>query len=441
MNIRKIAFRILKNFEHVSYDLDALIDQNVRGITIEHRDRRFLFELVYGVIRRRLTLDFYIDNFVAEKASRDDEDLRNILRLGIYQLIYLDKVPSHAAVNESVELTKISFQTRKYSGLVNAVLRNVIQSKHTIPLPDPQVDLAERLSIEFSHPKWMIKRWLKNFGLSKAKKLLTFNNEKPSIYLRRKIQQLPKQVFESEVRTICDAATGFRNLFYKLKGPFTPDTLRIVQRGLCVVQSPASGWAVAALDVEPGDRLLDMCSAPGGKTSLLSDLTTDKGSVCACELKWDRLKKVRDLIRRMDLRNVFLVACDATQLPFEGQFDKILLDAPCSGTGVLQKHPDGRWLKQEDNIETLAKLQASLLDSASKVLIPGGTLVYSTCSLEPEENELQIEKFLETHKDFYLEKLPDSIPAMYSDSHNFLKITPYEHGLDGMFAARLKRKL
>ncbi|HON11658.1 MAG TPA: 16S rRNA (cytosine(967)-C(5))-methyltransferase RsmB [Chitinispirillaceae bacterium] len=437
VNSRQLALRLLTDFDKNPGNLDRIIDKGLANVHLDHRDRRFVFEMVYGVIRRRMTLDHAMDQYVTEKIK--DDTLKRILRIGIYQLIYMQKVPDHAAVNETVKLTRVDSRTEHFSGIVNAVMRALINNKKTITLPDPQRDLVERLSVEFSHPRWMIERWLKKLGLSKTKKLLSFNNERPDIFLRRKLRDISRQQFESDVRTISEPAAGYLNLYYKLKKTLLPESIRMIQQGMCVVQAPSSGWVVALLDVKKGEHLLDMCSAPGGKTALISELTGETGTVVACELRKARLMSVVEMVRRMDLNNVYPLVCDGENLPFMGAFDKVLLDAPCSGTGVLHRHPEARWVKNPEDIEKLAGAQSRLLHSAASVVAPGGILVYSTCSLEPEENELQVEAFLRSHPDFVLDRNPDVIPDKFIDDNGYLRINPYEHGMDGMFGARLRR--
>lgn len=438
-NPRQLILRILTEFDKHPGNLDKIIEHVLRGSYIDHRDRRFVFEIVYGVLRHKLTLDYIIDHYLTDKINQNDEAIYRILRIGIYQLVYMNKVPDHAAVNESVKLAKTDPSSMRFSSLINAVMRNLINHKKIIPLPDPQKDLSYRLSIEYSHPKWLVDRWLKTYGLAKTKQILSFNNEKPHTYLRRKIRDISRQQFEADIRTLCEQATGYLNLYYKLKKSLLPENIQMIQQGICNVQAPSSGWVVALMDVKKGEHLLDLCAAPGGKTALLSELTGDSGTVCACEIKWQRLSSVVETVARMNLNNVYPLLCDGSKPPFTGVFDKVLLDAPCSGTGVLNRHPDARWIKTQEDISQLVATQKKLLDSAALLLDKGGILVYSTCSIEPEENQVQVENFLKEHPEFSLDTLPDSIPDKYIDNKGYLSITPYEHGMDGMFGARLKK--
>ncbi|MFP4163935.1 MAG: 16S rRNA (cytosine(967)-C(5))-methyltransferase RsmB [Chitinispirillaceae bacterium] len=434
MNTRWIVLNILSDFDKNPGDLERLTDRAINK-RIEHRDRRFIFELVFGIVRNRTYIDYCINKFLTGEKKLDT--LRRILQIGVYQILFMDRVPDHAAVNESVKLAKQNRKSAGASGVVNAVLRNIIKNKHKITLPDSQKDLLERLSVEFSHPRWMIQRWLKNFGLAKTKKILSFNNQRPSIFLRRRIRNISRQQFESDVRTICEPAGGYLNLFYKMKKPLDPENIRLLQHGYCTVQAPSSGWVVALMDVKKSDHILDICSAPGGKTTLMAEIAGDTGTVVACDFKLARLQKVVQTTQLMNLGNVYSLVCDGANPPFTGHFDKLLLDAPCSGTGVLNRHPDGRWVRTPEDIGQILQVQRKLLSSAADLIGPDGILVYSTCSLEPEENEKQIEWFLKEHPQFRVDQSPEVIPGKFIDNDGFLRITPFEHNMDGMFGVRL----
>jgi len=436
---RQLVQRILADFDGNPGDPERIADRILARRYIEHRDRRFVFELVYGVLRNRIYLDYVIDTFISDEREPMSDALRRILEIGAYQILFLDRVPDHAAVNETVNLAKRDPSTAPGAGFINAVLRKVISNKFDIKLPDSQTDLSGRLSIEFSHPKWMVERWLARYGLGDTKKILAFNNERPAVYLRRKMRDISRPQFEFDMRTLCEAGSGYLNLYYKMKKPLEPENLRILQDGFCSVQAPSSGWVVAMLGLRDGERALDMCSAPGGKTTLMAELVGDSGSVVACDKGRWKMKTVAEAVAAQGIGNILPLVCDSVEPPFFGTFDKVLLDAPCSGSGVLQRHPDGRFVRTAEDIDSRVLLQRGLLDSAAKLVGDGGILVYSTCSLEPEENEHQVERFLNAHPEFKLDHPPDVIPAMYIDDADCLRITPYKHGMDGMFGARFKK--
>jgi 16S rRNA (cytosine967-C5)-methyltransferase len=442
MNARQHILKILEDYDKRSVSLELVVESAFSNIKVDHRDKRFIFEIAYGIVRNWLTLDYVLHAFLDDEKFRENRHLMRILRIGMYQIVYLDKVPDHAAVNESVHLAKDDTRTRNFSGVVNAVLRKIIKQKSHLPKPGKNDDLVSRLSVTYSHPIWLVQRWLDRFGLTRTRKLLDFNNTRPEIFLRRKIKGLSRQQFESDAKGVCDIpGGGYKNLYYRIKKSSFPEDIRMLQYGHCTVQSESSGWVVSLLDVKSGDKLLDVCSAPGGKMSLMSELAGESGAVCACELKLPRLKKVKETVIRMNLGNVFYLVADGTNLPFNGRFDKVLLDAPCSGTGVMHRHPDARWNRKEKDIERITAVQKSLLNGVAPYIVPQGILVYATCSLEKEENHSQIEEFLKDHPEFVLEELfgLGLVKDTHIDNKGFLYITPFEHKMDGMFAARMRK--
>jgi 16S rRNA (cytosine967-C5)-methyltransferase len=439
MNARQVVLRMLTQIDHHPAGMERIMDETLDRAKLEHRDKRFVFEIVCGIVRRRMTLDYIIDPLLSTTALRNNETLRRILRIGLYQLAFMDRVPDHAAVNESVNLAKNDPETKAVSGVVNGVLRKIVANKKLVSPDFSTLELNDRLSIEYSHPRWMIERWLSNFGLSKTKRLLAFNNERPETWLRRKIHDLSRLQFETEVRSICDQATGYLNLYYRLKKNVIPETLWVIRDGLCNVQAPSSGWVVALMETKRGDKVIDVCSSPGGKTALLSELAGDTGTICAADYKWKRIALTVDTVARLKLNNVYPLLCDGAAPPFTGIFDKVLVDAPCSATGVLHRHPEARWTRTPEDITRLAQTQKKLLDRAATLVGKGGCIVYATCSLEPEENHLQIQDFLATHKNFEHAGCGDVIPQTYIDNRGYLTITPCDHGMDGMFAARLRK--
>ncbi len=438
MNSRQLVLRVITAFDKRPGNLERMMEHALHGLHIDHRDRRLVFEMVYGIVRHLATLDYMIDTYVTDENNRKDHLLRRLLRIGLYQLIYLDRVPDHASVNETVLLAKADYRGKGLAGTVNAVLRNVIKHKKQIELPDAKADFIRRLEVEFSHPRWLIDRWLATYGLARTRKLLAFNNEKPSIYLRRTIRGMSRQQFEADVRMLCDSASGYRDLYYRLKKALLPENIQLIKQGYCNIQAPSSGWVVAMLDVDKGEHIIDLCSAPGGKSVLMAELAGDSGTVCSCEVNYTRLLKVVETAQQMHLRSVYPLVADSNSPPFTGTFDKVLLDAPCSATGVLHRHPEARWIRTIKDLERLVKVQEALLDSSVRLVDEGGYIVYATCSVEPEENESQVERFLQRHPEFVLDHCPNSIPQQFIDDHGYLKITPFEHGQDGMFAARFR---
>jgi 16S rRNA (cytosine967-C5)-methyltransferase len=439
MSARAIAFKILILWDQKPNFLDSIIDNEFSKGSIDHRDKRFVFELVYGIMRQALSLDYIITQFISNPKLLENTYLKRILEIGTYQILFMDRVPDYASVNESVKIAQKYKKTYKYTGLINAVLRAIIKNKNQLKRFDSNMELVKRLSIEYSHPEWLVKRWLYRFGLEKTQKLLLFNNQRPDIFIRRKLKGISKQQFELETKKYCENFGGYYSLYYKLKKNVQPESLIPFKEGKCIVQSPSSGWIVALLDVKSGDKVVDVCSAPGGKTSLIAELAGEYGKVIACDLQEKRLKTAIESFDRMRLTTISPLVCNGFYLPFKCYFNKIILDAPCSGTGVIHRHPEARWIKKEEDIIQLSQNQKKLIESVSKFVSVGGALIYSTCSIEKEENEDVIEWFLERNKNFILEKNITNIPEKYLDIKGCVNIAPYEHNLDGMFGAKLKR--
>jgi len=443
MNPREAAYKVLNTFMTGRVDLEKAIDITFSRAELEPRDKRLCFEIIYGVIRNQTFLDFVTDKYLDERLTKEVK-LRMAVKIALYQFFYLDRIPVHAAVNESVNLMKLDKSTFKFSGAVNGILRTIDKNrKKALVIPD-DLERTSRLAIEFSHPEWLIDRWIGQFGSGKTKKLLKSNNDRPSVFLRWNSTMIPRAAFEADIASLTETAPrgiGFNKSYYQLKQAVLPGDITSFKAGACTVQAPSSGWPVAMLDIQQNDIVLDVASAPGGKTTLMAELIGDEGVVVACDSSELRLKMVSENMKRMDLENrIIPVACDGEDLALTKYFDKVLLDAPCSGTGVMQRHPESRWIRTEKDIQVSVKRQKKLLESIAPFVKKGGVLVYSTCSLEREENWDQVEQFLENHPDFELEDASDYVESKFVSIDKCLAITPQDHGMDGMFAARLVKK-
>ncbi len=443
MNAREAAFKVLNTFSTGRVDLEKAIDITFGRAEMEPRDKRLSFEIIYGVIRNQTYLDYVTDKYLDERLIKETT-LRMAIKIALYQFFYLDRIPVHAAVNESVNLMKLDKATFKYSGAVNGVLRTIEKNRKKAFSISDEMERTPRLALEFSHPEWLIDRWIGQYGSGKVKKLLKFNNERPCVYLRWNSAMVPRAAFESDIASLTETAPmgiGFNKSYYQLKQAILPGEITSFKAGACTVQAPSSGWPVAMLDIQPKDVVLDVASAPGGKTTHIAELISDEGVVVACDSSELRLKMVSENMKRMDLEHrIIPIACDGEKLALTKYFDKVLLDAPCSGTGVMQRHPESRWIRTEKDIQVSVERQKRLLDSVAPMVKRGGVLVYSTCSIEREENWDQIEEFLENHPDFELEDASDFIDRKYISIDKCLAITPQDHGMDGMFAARLVKK-
>jgi 16S rRNA (cytosine967-C5)-methyltransferase len=403
------------------------------------KDMALLRELCTGVLRWRGRLDWVLAQFLRTDIGGLTPWIRNVLRLGAYQLLFLDRVPDSAAVNECVRLAR-RYGHAGTAGLVNGVLRAVARQKADLTYPDAEAEPARFLSVFCSHPEWMVERWLERYGFEETKALCAANNRRPTTTIRG------------------NRLRGTRDELIRALGgsgivahphPLVPDFAEVPEpeglfdtslfrQGWFQAQDPSAGLAVLLLDPQPGERVLDMCAAPGGKTTHIAEKMRDSGQVVALDIHALRLARVEENAQRLGLHSITVLETDALDYGGEGRFDRVLVDVPCSGLGVLARRADARWSKRDADITPLAELQLALLTRAASCVRPGGVLVYSTCTIEPEENEAVVEEFLETLRgDFELD-WPGPILSDLT-SARYVRTFPHHHQMDGAFAARLRR--
>ncbi len=412
--------------------LDGSFDR--RTAALEARDRRWTRELVYGMLRHRSWIDAVLADRVRGGPSRLDADVSDLLRLGTHQLLFMGSVPAYAAIAQTVELVK-----RRHgigaSKLANAVLRRVDRERDALAVATPP-NIVDALALEFSHPRWIVERWLQRFGEADTRALLAANNTeaplvaRPYHIVREQLEAMLESagVETAEVPLVPDSVV--------LKGGVTSLTeLGAFKQGFFHLQDPASTLVTRYACVATGSVVADLCAAPGGKAL---ELARSAGTVIASDLSQERIKRVRENVRRLDATNVYAVVADATAPPLR-DMDAVLIDVPCTGTGTFRRHPDARWRLKVSDLSVLPALQRSILREAASVVRPGGLLIYSTCSLETEENDEQIERFLTDHAGWTLEPPPHGVvPADVLDG-GLLRVLPHRHATDGAFAARLRR--
>lgn len=413
----------------------------VAAAGLDPRQRHFLTELAYGAIRWRGRIDHHLDALLEEGLDSVPPDVAAILQLGAYQLLFMDRVPPWAAVDESVALvrTKLSRKTAGWAaGLVNGVLRNLLRRRGELTLPDAAVDLATHLATAWSHPRWMVERWLGRFGEAATRTLLERNNAPSAVHLAPN----PARGDAADLLTLLtEAGVGVRR---HPDGPGTlvvsgppPDALPGWDEGRFWVQDAGAQWIVEAAPPPVEGRLLDLCAAPG--TKLLGALAgSERRRALALDLDPSRLARVRENLDRLGIARARLAAADARRLPTAGRFDWVLADVPCSGTGVLGRRVDARWRRRPEDLDRLCALQWAILDEAAPRVARGGELVYATCSLESEENDHVIDAFLSRHADFRVEPVATTVPEGFRDGP-YLLTRPWKGDVDGMFAARLRR--
>ncbi len=411
--------------------LDAAFDR--RAATLDARDRRWTQELVWGMLRRRGYIDHILAPRVRGGIARLDGDLADLLRLGVYQLFHMGSVPPYAAIAQTVELAK-----RRHglgaSKLVNAVLRRLDRERETLAPPLP-ADPVEALAIEHSHPRSLVARWVARWGAEETRALLEANNREAPLIVRPwgVVREQLEAMLEASGVHVEDAPLVSDSL---LLGPGTLLTaLGAFQQGLCFVQDPAATLVVKYAAIPEGARVADLCAAPGGKAV---ELARTAAYVTAADASESRLGRLQETIDRLELEHVTAVVADARD-PGLGTFDAVLVDAPCTGTGTFRRHPDARWRLRTSDLAVMAASQRAILRGAASAVAPGGLLIYSTCSLEPEENDAQVESFLADHPGWELEPPPEgAVPATVLDAGR-LRVLPQRHGADGAFAARLRR--
>ncbi|MGL5942950.1 MAG: 16S rRNA (cytosine(967)-C(5))-methyltransferase [Waterburya sp.] len=442
---RQLAFLVLKNIYQQQAYTDIALNRVLKPVDksgeISQADRGFACELVYGIVRRQRTLDALIDSLGKKKAAQQPPDLRIILHLGLYQLRYLDRIPASAAVNTSVELTKTN-GIAKLGGVVNGLLRAYIrQSASSDPLQLPD-DPIQRLGILHSFSDWIVETWLEQLPLEEVDQLLAWFNNSPKIDLRVNILQT----------TITEVETALINAGVTVtRIPGLPQGLRIAsagaitelpgyKQGWWVVQDASAQLVTHLLDPQPGETIIDACAAPGGKTTHIAELMTDKGRIIACDRATQRLKKVRENATRLQLQSIQIHAGDSRNLEqFANIAERVLLDAPCSGLGTLHKRPDIRWRNSFESIQEVISLQRQLLEQAATWVKANGILVYATCSLNLLENEKVIQSFLEQHPNWSIQSPTDMTFKNLVTPAGWIKIYPHRHNMDGFFMVRLVR--
>ncbi|HEX9079365.1 MAG TPA: 16S rRNA (cytosine(967)-C(5))-methyltransferase RsmB [Desulfuromonadaceae bacterium] len=442
-NPRQAAYECLLRLHREGGHADRLMDRELETGRLSGPNRGLFAELVFGVLRRQGTLDHILGQLLDQPLPRLEPRVLILLRVGLYQLVYLDRIPESAAVNESVNLARQAIP--RAAGLINAVLRAYLRRGEAITFPEPVADPAASIAARHSHPEWLVTQWLGQLVQEETERLAEASSRPAPLTLR-----------VNTLRTTREAVLGAfaDNGLAAHPCPFSPLAVRVEGRhpvpglpgfreGLFVVQDEASQLAGMLLDPRPGERVLDACAAPGGKATHLAQLMDNRGELLATDVSPAKLPLIRQTAERLgisiiatrvaDLRRPGAVTADA--------FDRILLDAPCSGLGVIRRNPEAKWRLQPADIARLAAVQRVMLANAAEMLKPGGTILYSTCSTAPEENEQVVQDFLSHHPGFVLEDLSALFPAMgelFTPAGMF-RAWPHRHDMDGFFAARLRK--
>lgn len=433
MNVREIAYLTLLRAVQAEQYSNLALDHAIRKYELTGADRAFFTQLVYGTIEREISLDWFIRCFSSVKPEKLEPNVRLLLRLGIFQLLYLDRIPDSAAVNETVNLAKLRLH-KGIPGYINAVLRSIARSKNNLPMP--KEGTAEFLSVRYSCPVWLCRLWAESYGADRAERLLADTLIHPLPTLRVNTLKLTRQELLAKLQAegVACTPTQYAANGIRLSENIPISEFQEFQAGLCFMQDEASQLCAEALQAEPDQRVLDACACPGGKSFSCAISMENRGSVTAADLHANKLSLVENGAARLGITNLTTAVQDASapREEWRGSFDRVLCDVPCSGLGVIAKKPDLRRKTPED-IARLPELQYKILCRNAEYVKPGGLLVYSTCTLHLKENEENAARFLREHPDFA--PCADSMPKEQSA----ITLFPDEFGTDGFFLAKFKR--
>lgn len=433
LSARRISIQTLTGFEDSNKLNTDLLN------TLSGQERQQANEYIQGILRRKSYLDFLISEYSSVEIAEMKSLFKNILRLGIYDLLFMDSTPDYAAINESVEIAKKDM-SGKTGDLVNAVLRKIQRDMESLPRPNSE-NRVELIATTFSHPEWLVERWVKRFGEREAFQLMQANNKRPDFHIRVNGLKTSGKNFKLRLEKsgIAYEESDWLPGYYKVASVAEIRAKGWFEKGLCQVQDVAAGFAPTILDPQPEEIVYDLCGAPGTKTIVLSEMMQNKGSILSVDESSERMSLIAENVTNYGAENVKIQRADIREERFK-LVDAVLLDAPCSGTGVLSKRADLRWRRTSGQLDEFVKLQAELLDAAGNMVKKGGRLVYSTCSIEPEENMEQIKAFLEEYDNFELQNLEDYLPEeVLTEDGLAYQTLPHKHHCDGHFGVLLKR--
>ncbi|WP_147532035.1 16S rRNA (cytosine(967)-C(5))-methyltransferase RsmB [Bacillus marasmi] len=443
-NVREAALELLEAIDKNQAYSNLLLNKTIEKNQISRMDVGLLTELIYGTLQRKMTLDYYLAPFLKNSKKLEGWVL-NLLRLTVYQMVYLDRVPDRAAIFEAVEIAKKRGH-KGISGMVNGVLRSI--QRNGLPSLDEIADPIERLSVATSHPEWLVKRWVEQLGFEKTQEMCEVNLTPPTQTARvnsTKISRddcmtlLAEEGFQVEKSSILPEAIK------ALRGNLA--TSNAFKEGLLTIQDESSMLVAHALDIHTDEKVLDACAAPGGKSTHIAEKLNNTGSVISLDLHEHKVKLIAETALRLGLNNIKTKALDSRKVQQQftkDSFDKILLDAPCSGLGVMRRKPDMKFTKKAEDLNRLQTIQLDLLDSVAPLLKNGGILVYSTCTIDKEENTAVVEKFLNKHPEFVgdlsvKERMPEGVQPLVEDFS--LQVLPQDFGSDGFYIACLRKKV
>ena len=441
---RHLAVDILNRIDREGAFAEPLLDAVLSKGILEHpEDRHLLTQIVYGTLRMRGTLDWVIGQFRPGGVATLQTALRNILRTALYQLSFMDRLPDYAIVDEAVRITKKL--TPAGAGLVNAILREVQRRGVAWPDPASEADPPSAIVILHSHPLWLVRRWWSVLGPEETVALCRANNDVPPLTVRTNTLKMDRKAVLADLERegLSARPTTYSPHGMIIEPPGRPLRDQPAWRmGLLDIQDEASQLIPLLVDPRPGEKILDVCAGTGGKACHLAALMNNRGWVLAMDHHDRKIRELQGRARRLGAAIIEGRVADALRPQddsLNGLFDRVLLDAPCSGLGTIRRKPEIRWRMKEEDLPGMARLQKDLLRSAAVFVRPGGFLVYSVCSVMPEENEAVVQGFLSSRREFSCIGLPDMIRGDFPEGGRFFKAMPHRHGMDGFFAAVLKR--
>ncbi len=439
--VRGAAILALSEFDQSGKSLDVAIQSAKELVGVDSRDTRFLLLLINGIVKMRRRLDYQIRFFLTRPSEKLNVKLQNILRLGLFQLQFTDKVPSSAAVNECVKLGRYFFGDSK-AKMVNAVLRSYLREPHKAAFPNSDNEPLRYLANFYSYPDYFVSYCLKEFGKEQTISLLKQMNQPSGMTVRINLLKAKKEEIESALNDagIYFATGKYMDEFLTLETSAIDPLRSLLDDGKIYIQDQSAGMAVRLLNPRPGVNALDLTAAPGGKTAYCASRMRGKGKIIALDKSRKRLEILTDNCKRLGVKIVSPIVCDAVQFKSEERFERVIVDPPCSGWGTAGGHPDLRWRKTEEDISQMTRIQRKLLASGAALLKPGGILVYSTCTIMRAENDQIVEEFLARNKQFQLDSASQFFDDSVVNERGFIKTYPAIERLDGAFAARIKLK-
>ncbi|MCI0496055.1 16S rRNA (cytosine(967)-C(5))-methyltransferase RsmB [candidate division KSB1 bacterium] len=437
MSPRQLVIQLLDRYERTDAYADLLLEHELSQSQLSKPDKSLAQEIFFGVIRWRKRLDWIATQFFLGDYAKAPHPIRYVLESAFYQLIFMDRIPAYAVIHEAVELAKLK-GSDYWGKKTNAILRTFQRGQRPIHYPDVTTDPIKSIAVAHSHPEWMVGRWIDRFGMEETIALCKANNTSPRLSIRvnslkTSADELQDLLLQNEIE-----ATKSEYLENFLVAKQLPDlnNFQPFQHGLFSIQDVSAGLACKLLYPAPGEKIIDLCAAPGGKSTFLAELSGDRAEIIAVDVNQSRLNLVEQNVQRLGLKSIRLIQANGATFSCD-PVDKVILDAPCSGLGVLAKRVDLRWKRTLAQIKEISRLQYELLTNAATLLKPGGILVYCTCTIEPEENENMIEQFLTKHQDFTIEPASKYGLSTVVNASGFVYTYPHRHGIDGSFAVRL----